>query len=470
MGIPSSTEICASYVEKASSKIPVFDQASLLFHLLHVQHCRTSNDTQCAIISHCNEIKALYEHVRNCTQHACSVDKCVEAKDILDHWKEKPTRCNKPTLCNHPTRCNNNSMMALDCTVCGMVSSVLQGAQAVGDDFALIKPSQFHVYRQLATSNLIATDDTAFFIKEPVHNVFSERKSDNPSESSCQYEYLSDITNQVQSQIFIETVVLHKFNSPTVEINTQIFRSEMYDAFVKEGRNCLSTEDEAKYNVQIVFHGTAEMNIDAILKNGLDPTKRTAQMLGQGEYFSCSPAMPLRYCRGGLKMIIFAVITETSDYRGRGVIVVKKSQRQLPIATLSFAGFESSAMKLGMTFASLIDEMRALAEEKEKQAKEARSKEKIVRLLIEGEYLAASELYNNACGEKNNGMPPKLWADEMAVYVRDHLRDPEMVDIYFPNLPERPASSKLNIRSTETFEEEAKSAKRKLELATLNKK
>eukprot|EP01083_Nonionella_stella_P128087 388011_1 len=88
--------------------------------------------------------------------------------------------------------------------------------------------------------------------------------------------------------------------------------------------------------------------------------------------------MPLRYCRGGLKMIIFAVITETSDCRGRGVIVVKKSQRQLPIATLSFAGFESSAMKLGMTFASLIDEMRALAEEKEKQAKEARSKEKIV--------------------------------------------------------------------------------------------
>ena len=168
-------------------------------------------------------------------------------------------------------------------------------------------------------------------------------------------------------------------------------------------------------------------------------------------------------------MIIFAVITETSDYRGRGVIVVKKSHRQLPIATLSFAGFESSAMKQGLTFASLIDEMRSLAEEKEKLAKEARAKEKIVRLLIEGEYLAASELYNNAC-DKNDGMPPKLWADEMALYVRDHFRDPEMVDIYFPNLPERPPSSKVHIRSTEAFEEEAKSAKRKLELASLTKK
>ena len=76
---------------------------------------------------------------------------------------------------------------------------------------------------------------------------------------------------------------------------------------------------------------------------------------------------------------------------------------------------------------------------KERIAKECRSKEKIIRLILENEYLAASDIYKLTC-DAHKG-PSKLWADEISAYVRDHLRDPEMVEIYFPNLPPRPFST-----------------------------
>ena len=37
--------------------------------------------------------------------------------------------------------------------------------------------------------------------------------------------------------------------------------------------------------LRMVFHGTAEANIDAICQNGLDPSRRAGQAYGPGEYF-----------------------------------------------------------------------------------------------------------------------------------------------------------------------------------------
>ena len=93
------------------------------------------------------------------------------------------------------------------------------------------------------------------------------------------------------------------------------------------------------------------------------------------------------------------------------------------------AGTLSSSQELLFEYANI----------KERIAKECRSKEKIIRLILKNEYLAASDLYNLTCDDK--GMPSKLWSDEISAYVRDHLRDPEMVEIYFPNLPPRPLST-----------------------------
>ena len=39
------------------------------------------------------------------------------------------------------------------------------------------------------------------------------------------------------------------------------------------------------------------------------------------------------------------------------------------------------------------------------------------------------------------GNPPSAWAEEVSVYVHDHIRNDEEVDIYFPNLPPRSLNS-----------------------------
>ena len=296
--------------------------------------------------------------------------------------------------------------------------------------------------------------------------------------------FLTDIMKYIQSEHFINYVRNFDIKEPTVTANPHILsmnsvgtllgagrvramKQASYAAggfgtcneFVEEGKRCAGMGD--KYHIQIVFHGTLESNIRNILHNGLDPSLRRGQAFGQGEYFAANPALPLQYCRGGKKMVVFAVITCESDLRGRDIIVVKDGARQLPIATLSFTGYEASALKSASTFKANVARLLNDANEKERVAKECRSKEKIIRLILKGEYLAASDTYNKACDEK--GMPPKLWSHEISAYVRDHIRDPETVDIYFPNLPPRPFSTvDLDILNSDKCEEDAKAAKRKV--------
>jgi hypothetical protein len=132
-------------------------------------------------------------------------------------------------------------------------------------------------------------------------------------------------------------------------------------------------------------------------------------------------------------------------YDGGHIFVVKKSERQLPIATLSFDSYGPQASTVAYSFQTKVQTLRDEVKKKEKTLQEAHTKEKIVRLVIAKEYAGASEIYNKACD--NNvvkGFPPPSWAEEVATYVRDHIRDDNEVEIYFPHLPRRPVKS-LNV-------------------------
>lgn len=127
---------------------------------------------------------------------------------------------------------------------------------------------------------------------------------------------------------------------------------------------------------------------------------------------------------------------------GGHIFVVKKSERHIPIATLSFDSHRPQASLVANSFQSSVTRLRDELKRKEKTLQDAHTKEKIVRLIIAKEYFGASEIYNKACD--NNivkGWPPASWAEEVATYVRDHIRDDNEVDIYFPNLPRRPDKS-----------------------------
>ena len=168
-------------------------------------------------------------------------------------------------------------------------------------------------------------------------------------------------------------------------------------------------------------------------------------------------------------MLVFLVITTKFDLRGHhDIVVVKKTQRQLPIATLSFLSYDPKALTAASTFQANVSKLVAEVREKEKAVKQAAAKEKIIKLILQEEYFAASDIYNISCDEK--GHPPEVWAEEMAAYVRDHIRDEEQVEIYFPNLPKRPKSTlDLKIRATTDIEADAASARKKLASVTASK-
>ncbi|KAH8075247.1 ADP-D-ribose binding protein [Aureococcus anophagefferens] len=94
--------------------------------------------------------------------------------------------------------------------------------------------------------------------------------------------------------------------------------------------------------VKLVFHGTAEANIGAILRNGLDPRRRSGQAHGPGEYFAGekNSAISVAYCRGGKKMLVFAVLVDRSGLTKDSpqIVVINKPEHQLPLFVLTFAG------------------------------------------------------------------------------------------------------------------------------------
>ena len=90
--------------------------------------------------------------------------------------------------------------------------------------------------------------------------------------------------------------------------------------------------------MRMVFHGTAEANVAAICRDGLDPNRRSGQAMGPGEYFGEQASTSLTYCRGGRKMLVFLVLLDPSGVTatGSGVTVIHKPEFQLPIAVVTF--------------------------------------------------------------------------------------------------------------------------------------
>jgi len=62
--------------------------------------------------------------------------------------------------------------------------------------------------------------------------------------------------------------------------------------------------------MKLVFHGSPDANMEAIAREGLDPTRRSGQAYGAGEYFGTDVSTSLGYCRGGKRMLVFAVLCD----------------------------------------------------------------------------------------------------------------------------------------------------------------
>ena len=99
--------------------------------------------------------------------------------------------------------------------------------------------------------------------------------------------------------------------------------------------------------IKFVFHGTNKCNIDEILRGGLDPSRRTRQAYGPGEYFGKDVKTSIGYCQGGNMVLVFAILYDRDGITiendnpqhnpGEKILVINKIEYQLPIGYITLS-------------------------------------------------------------------------------------------------------------------------------------
>ena len=89
--------------------------------------------------------------------------------------------------------------------------------------------------------------------------------------------------------------------------------------------------------IMLGFHGTAEANVDAIARTGLDPSRRLAQRLGNGEYFAKRVGLAMPYMQGATRLLVFAILMDPKGlvYHSDGIVVINQTAHQLPLFTVN---------------------------------------------------------------------------------------------------------------------------------------
>jgi ubiquitin-protein ligase len=231
-------------------------------------------------------------------------------------------------------------------------------------------------------------------------------------------------------------------------------------------------------NVEIVFHGTKDANINAILRNGLDPSLRGSahgQALGPGEYFTRSVDCALGYSLRGRydskygsnhvsgAVIVFAVLATRQDDHG-GTIVVSESDCQIPLALLTYGEWtpflELEATRLRALAQVAIQEAEKAEAESNaaiEEAIQAVLRANVCQHLGRGELTEAIALYDTVTHE-NGGQPPD-WSPELLPYLA-HYSISER-DAWFPGSSSkvmdtgptaRPATMDINGRTVEEMQ------------------
>lgn len=185
----------------------------------------------------------------------------------------------------------------------------------------------------------------------------------------------------------------------------------------------------------LVFHGTAESNIDNILQNGLDKNRRRGQAYGPGEYFSKEPTVSISYCKGGLEMVVFVVILPpTLDQKHKSCpadyVVVENNQHHLAIGVLKFQAVDNAVVAVSQQRRVQFQELNRLVFVKGQIKQEAALKAKIIQYLIAGQTDVAAEVF-----EKKSPSLCQLSKREISWYVHQKLDD-EIIQWCFPDLPD----------------------------------
>ena len=242
--------------------------------------------------------------------------------------------------------------------------------------------------------------------------------------------------------------------------------SPMYERFVA------ATAGKPPPPLRIVFHGTAAENIEPILANGMDPSRRGThgQAHGPGEYFATHALTSVRYAlmcardwASTPRLLIFLVSEQEVQPRARDIVVVNDVSRELPLGTVTFQMVGADVMALD----EKARQAKAAAERAKERAKaaawQAMQKARIMQGLIRGDLYEASEMYGavmrarereseavQASQLKAFRSSVPRWAHELRFYLQDVER--ECVVALFPGvIPVRHDSISGFFRDDESF-------------------
>jgi len=232
---------------------------------------------------------------------------------------------------------------------------------------------------------------------------------------------------------------------------------------VAEGRFVRAVERTLPNSAKIalVFHGTSDRNVDAILKRGLDRFKRTGQAYGPGEYFSTEPGLSSSYCRGGKRMLVFAVVLpgdgsgpapdEKDKKKGaaksppkygpppHNIVVVENNDHQYPLGVLHFEKATGEALARSQAAAAELQRLSQKLQRAASWASEASLRAKIIQHLIRDELDVASEVYSARKSQLSDASKCEIATFACKKY------DPDFVSYYFPGF-HKIATSHLSSR------------------------
>ena len=220
----------------------------------------------------------------------------------------------------------------------------------------------------------------------------------------------------------------------------------------------------------LVFHGTAEQNIDAIACDGLDSKKRSGQAHGPGEYFAKNPQISVGYCKGGTEMFVFLVVVPkrvaaaVATRAARvpaNFVVVQNNSHQIPLGTMFFDSVDKGVLEASQKLRGKLNQLAKDAEAKVLEVEETKLKAAIMQELMKNEFEKASKLYL-----ENKEVLTELSKREIAWYAQPILKDDPRYATFFPDLPLALKAMELkdaNITSLDMAERMECRAKRNLE-------
>jgi len=251
------------------------------------------------------------------------------------------------------------------------------------------------------------------------------RRSNNGSSQQQQTQpdtFVPTVLERCGSDSFVAFVIGAGLDNPSFTPNPDcVPGNRVHDRFVQA---CQNLSDST--SLAIVFHGTNERNIPAILKNGLDPKKRSGLAYGPGEYFSTDPGTSTTYCHRyvyasppstaptppptnttphfarstsgarfpGRKMLVFLVVRpqlqqDAQSATGRPAaalscpddyIVVPTMEHQLPLGVLEYGKVEETTVERANAMRTKLQQLHDQVREMELNT--ARVKASIIQKII----------------------------------------------------------------------------------------